>query len=218
MENGKNRGEAETIRPPVDTPLPFFSSDRERRLWIWALVVIVAIYATLGLARTLFEVLGDEELYGAAFVIGFLMIWAAILTAGLRVRPGGFEIAVALGVAAVYLMVFARMGIPERTHLFEYGVVALFIYGALTERAHNGRRVPVPALLAILATTLAGALDECIQWFLPSRVFDPVDMGFNFIAAVMGVGGSAALGWARDVTIRFRRRRSGRHGAEQGEE
>ena len=30
-----------------------FSSYRERRLWLWVLAVMVAIYATLGLAQTL---------------------------------------------------------------------------------------------------------------------------------------------------------------------
>ena len=27
---------------------PLFSSDRERRLWVWTLAVVVAIYSTLG--------------------------------------------------------------------------------------------------------------------------------------------------------------------------
>ena len=176
--------------------MPLFSSNRERRLWGWTLAVVVAIYSTLGLAATLAGKL-PEGLFGQMFFYGFLMIGVAILTQGLKVRPGGAEIGVALGVAAVYLMVFARLGIPERTHLFEYGVVAFLIYEALTERASHGRRVPVPALLAILATALVGSLDECIQWFLPSRVFDLVDIGFNVLAAVMAVAASVALGWAR---------------------
>ena len=97
----------------------------------------------------------------------------------------------------------------ERSHLLEYSVVALFIYEALTERASQGRRVPVPALLAILATSLVGVLDECIQAFLPSRVFDPLDMLQNAVAAVVAVTGCAALRWARRLTLRqFRRHRT----------
>ena len=114
-----------------------------------------------------------------------------------KARPGGAEIAVALGVATTYLLVFFRMAIPERSHLIEYSVVAVFIYEALIERASHGRRVPLPALLAILATSLVGVIDECIQWFLPNRVFDPTDMLFNFLAALMAVGASVALSWAR---------------------
>ena len=94
-------------------------------------------------------------------------------------------------------MVLVRMALEERTHLIEYGVVAVLILEALTERAGHGRRVPLPAVLAILATALIGAVDECIQAFLPTRVFDVQDIVFNTLAAVMAVATSLALGWAR---------------------
>jgi peptidoglycan/LPS O-acetylase OafA/YrhL len=185
--------------------MPLFSSDRERRLWAWTLAIVVAIYSTLGLAATLVGKL-PEVLFGHMFFYAFLMIGAAILTQGLKVRPSGAEIGVALGVAAVYRMVFARLGIPERSHLFEYGVVAVFIHEALTERASQGHRVPVPALLAALATSLLGLLDECIQAILPSRVFEWIDILVNVLAGVMAVAAMVALGWARRLTSRLRQR------------
>ena len=183
----------------IITAMNLFTSDRERRLWLWTLAVVVAIYATLGLAATLAGVLRDRGLIDAFFILGALAVAATILTQGLKTRPGGAEIGIALGVAAAYLMVFVRMGIPaaERTHLIEYGVVAVFIYEALTERVSQGRRVPVPALLAVVATALVGVLDECIQALLPSRVFDPRDILFNVLAAVMAVAASLALAWVR---------------------
>ena len=170
--------------------VPLFSSARERRLWAWTLALVVAIYSTLGLAATLVGKL-PEDLFGQVFFYALLIIGVVILTQGLKVRPGGIEIGVALGVLAVYLMVFARMGrgIAERSHLLEYGVVAVFIYEALTERASQGRRVPVPALLAFLAASTIGVLDECIQAILPSRVFEWVDILQNFLAALMAVAG-----------------------------
>ncbi len=176
---------------------PLFSSVRERRLWGWALLVVVAIYSTLGLTATLLEVVGTRRFFEQFFVAGFGVIWLAILTQGLRVRPRGIEIGVGLGIVAVYLMVIARLGIPERTHLFEYGVVGVLMYEALTERAGQGRLVRVPALVAVVATSVVGVLDECIQLFLPKRVFDPVDMLFNAFAAAMAVTACAALGWVR---------------------
>ena len=150
------------------------------------MVVVVAIYSTLGLAARLVGKF-PEDLFGAVFFYALLIIGVVILTQGLKIRPGGIEIGVALGVVAVYLMVFARMGrgIPERSHLLEYGVVAVFIYEALTERASQGRRVPAPALLAFLATSTIGVLDECIQAILPSRMFEWVDILQNFLAALM---------------------------------
>jgi hypothetical protein len=181
-----------------------FTSDRERRLWLWTLAVVVAIYATLGLARTLSGILRERDLLDASFVLGMLLFGAAIVMQGLKRRPGGVEIGVALGVAGVYLMVFLRMAIPEeRSHLIEYSVVALLIYEALSERQSNGRRVPAPAALAVAVTALLGLLDEGIQATLPKRVFDLRDVGFNALAGLMAMAAILALGWAR------RRRRGG---------
>lgn len=178
--------------------MAFFSSARERRLWLWTLAIVVAIYSTLGLARTLAGVLGDTALGASLFILGCLLVLAAIVTQGLKTWPSSTEIAVALGVAAAYLLVFVRMSIStERSHLVEYGVVAIFVYEALTERANNGRHVPLPALLAVLATALVGVIDEGIQAVLPARVFDPRDMLFNALAGVMAIAASLALARAR---------------------
>jgi hypothetical protein len=101
--------------------MSLFTSDRERRLWLWTLAVVVAIYSTLGLARTLAVALGDSDLVGVGlFLLGCLLVMASVVTQGLKTRPSGAEIGVALGVAAAYLLVFVRMAIPtERSHLIE---------------------------------------------------------------------------------------------------
>lgn len=177
--------------------MSIFSSNRERRLWLWALAAVVAIYATLGLGDTLAGAVPDHNLIVGGFLLSMFLVAATIVTQGLKTRPGGLELGVVLGIGVVYFMVFLRMTMSERSHLMEYSVVAVLIYEAVTERRSQGRHVPVPALLAIVATSLVGVLDECIQLFLPSRVFDPVDMLFNFLAAVMAVVGMGTLGWAR---------------------
>ncbi len=183
--------------------MPLFSSRRERRLWAWTLAVAAAIYSTLGLTGTLVDALRDRGLLDASLALGMFLAamalcGATVLTHGLKTRVGGAEVAVALGVATAYFMVFARTtSLEERSHLIEYCVVAVFIHAALTERARQGRRVPAPALLAVLGASLVGALDEGIQAFLPTRVFDPVDILFNTLASAMAVVSSLALGWAR---------------------
>ena len=161
--------------------MALFSSARERRLWLWTLAVVMAIYSTLGLARTLAGALREHGLLGASFplvsfsLLAISLVGATIVTHGLNARPGGVEVAVALGVTAAYLLVFLRMAsLEERSHLIEYGVVGVFIYEALAERASQARRVPALPLLAVLATAALGLLDECIQAFLPSRVFDSI--------------------------------------------
>lgn len=179
-----------------------FTSDRERRLWAWTAAVVVAIYSTLGLARTLAGILREEGLLVAAFGLGMLLVGGTVLVVGLRRRPGGLEIGIALGVATAYYMVLVRMALPEeRTHLIEYGVVAVLIHEALKERASGNRRVPVPALIAVVAAAAVGAIDEVIQAFLPTRVFDLEDILFNSLAAVMAVASSVALSWARRWTL-----------------
>ena len=104
----------------------------------------------------------------------------------------------ALAVAAVYGIAFVRINTPEeRTHLIEYGVVAVLIHQALKERMRNGRQVPLPAVLAVVVTSLLGFLDEGLQAFLPNRICDPRDLGFNAFAALLAIGASLGLGWVR---------------------
>lgn len=185
----------------MPTPTPLFTSTRERRLWLWSLAVVAAIYSTLGLAGSLAARLRENNLMTAAFFILMILTVATIVGSGLRRRPGRREIWVGLGLTAVYGMAVLRMGVgpEERTHLFEYGVVAVLIYQALRERARGGRRVRVPTLLALVVTVLLGWLDEGIQALLPNRVYDNFDVLSNVIAALIGIAGSVVVGWVNAV-------------------
>ncbi len=178
-------------------PEPRFSSPRERRLWFAVASVVAVAYAVIPFASTLAVHLRNELLTGLVFTLAFLLVLAAILTQGLNVRPRGHELGVGLGIAACYLLVFVRLGTAaERTHLMEYSVVGVLVFEALTERRRH-RTVPAPWLLALLLTVGIGALDEGLQWFLPNRVFDPEDLFFNTLAAVMAVVGMVVLRWVR---------------------
>lgn len=183
--------------------LGMFLSVTEKRLWIWAGVVVAGIYATLGLARTLSGVLRDRGMLDNTFFAGFIVILVALVMLALYTRPTGRQIGVALGAGAVYLMMFLRMGIPEeRTHLIEYSVLAALIYAALRERNKAGGSIRFPGLLALGIATAFGFVDEVIQFFLPSRVFDWIDVGFNTLAATLAIATGAAL-------IRLQDRRPG---------
>lgn len=176
-----------------------FRTRRELRLWLWAALVVLAIYSTLGLAGTLAGSLRDRGLLDAAFVAGFVLVIATIAGAGLRLRWAGIEIWVATGVAAAFALLIVRTGISaaDRTHLVEYGVVATLVHQALLERfSVNGRRWRA-ALLAWVITATLGSLDEVIQAFIPNRVFDPLDIGVNALAGLGAIAASVAIGWAR---------------------
>ena len=90
-----------------------FASRRERRLWLWTLATVVAIYSTLGLTGTLAGVLRDRDLLDATFFFVFLVLEASIVVIALRSRPGVTEFGVLLGVIAVYLLAFSRMASTE---------------------------------------------------------------------------------------------------------
>jgi VanZ family protein len=94
-------------------------------------------------------------------------------------------------------MFFLRLGIPERSHLIEYSVLAIFIHKAFAERVSQGNKIAMPALLSFAVTFLIGVLDECIQLFLPNRVFDALDILFNGIAVTLAIGSNVFLVWVR---------------------
>lgn len=174
------------------------TSRRETSLWLAMVLAIVAIFATLGLARTWADELRSREMIDTAFVWAVVAMAVATALLAWRIRPGGLEIGVGLAVAAVYVLVAVRMVLPEeRTHLAEYGVVALLMYEALLERRQNGRPLPAPATLAIVATSLIGAADEAVQLAIPSRVFDLADIFTNTVAAALGVSARRLLALAR---------------------
>jgi len=205
--------------------MSFFSSNRERRLWVWTAVVVAAIYSTLGLARTLTDKLGNDFFDVWLFLLGCILVLLTVITQGLKVRPGGAEIAVALGVAAAYLLILVRMSAAtERSHLVEYGVVAVFIHEALRERAGQGRRVPVPAPytpdvtmnVALLGSYMPGdwalgehfgAMQEETHAFINSvgqRRRDPIlatgEEGLNVLTVSRAVDAAALTGEAVPIT------------------
>ena len=173
---------------------PFFTSHLERRLWGWALAAIIAIYSTLGPARVLADGLREQNLLEVAILGVLALILIGVLIGWAKKRPGWREIGVGLGVAVAFLMIGVRIeSWEERTHLIEYGIVAAIIHQALLERSRKGRLVWSPAALAVILTTFFGTLDEVIQAFIPARVFDPLDIFFNFFAGFMVIAARLAL-------------------------
>lgn len=175
-----------------------FSSDREKRLWLGALAVLVTIYATLGFAGEVAGFLQEQGLLEIGFITGLGLAALATFSQWLMRRPSAREVWAMLGLAAVVLMVWVRIENPaERSHLFEYGLLAVFVYQALRERQRNGRLSRSPVLLAILTVAALGWIDEGIQYFLPGRVYDFDDILFNTLAAFVGSVGSWVMGWER---------------------
>ena len=155
------------------------------------LIVLAAIYATLGQAPAVVAALGASILdnVGANLVFAIIALLVVIPVFFIDKRLSRHEIAVGAGILTVYLLAWLRLGSwEERTHLFEYALVAALIHEALLERRDMGGRVPAPALLALLFSIGLGWLDEGIQSLLPNRHFEWIDVAFNSIAATMIIG------------------------------
>ena len=177
--------------------MPFFTSKKEKNLWLWAVAVFAAIFSTLFMGMPLANQLRDQNVQAVFFICGMLLVASAVVVHGLNPKTSRIELSILLGIIAVYVMFIFRLGAPERSHLMEYSVLAIFIHKALVERATQRKRIMKPALIALVIAFLIGVLDESIQLILPNRVFDPQDILFNGIAVTMAIATRLLLHWVR---------------------
>jgi hypothetical protein len=185
---------------PLWSGMTWFTSARERRLWRWALLILAAILTGAVLAGSLVGVLSSEIWLGFFFAGGFALAVIAILGLAFD-RAERRPLWITLGVLVALAMIPVRSGLPaiERTHLFEFGLLAVVLYEALTERRKQSGRGPLPGLTAICLATGIGWLDEALQGWVPGRVYDLRDVGVNALAALVAVSVLAAVRWGRSV-------------------
>lgn len=183
--------------------MPFFTSSREKYRWFWAFLIFATIISTLFMGQPLANQLRDQNIQAIFFLSGMVLIATAVIIHGLKNKPGKVEFSVLIGILAVYVMFFFRLGAPERSHLIEYSVLTIFIHNALTERFRFGNQIK-PVWLTFLITFGIGVLDESIQQLLPDRVFDWEDILFNGIAVMMALGSTLILRWVRRLISKSR--------------
>ena len=176
--------------------MSFFKTQREKRYWFFALIVVLAIFSTFVFGLPLQKFLVDQEVQFYLFLTGFILTGITVIVNGIIVKQSKLEWVVWIGILAVYVMLIFRLGAPERSHLMEFSVLAILIHKALQERYTSRNLVLIPAVLAFTFTSIIGILDEGIQYFLPNRVFDPEDLVFNTLAAFMAISAALILQWA----------------------
>ncbi len=176
-----------------------FTSSREKYYWLCTALVVIAIFSTLFLGRPLAEALQDQNMQSLLFLVGMFLVGVMILVHSLQTKPNRIEIALLLGIAAIYILLFLRLGLPERSHLIEYSVLAVIMHKAIQERKTNGKKISYPALWALLFSFIIGLIDEGIQIFLPDRVFDYWDIVFNGIAVSLAMGAVVVIAWVRKL-------------------
>lgn len=139
------------------------------------------IYATLPFARSLINIL--YQVKGIAW-------WGRVANLFLGLSFGWFlfvvfrswrikAVAILLLGASLLLYGWHLSRPEEKVHLLEYAIL-----GSLWKRSFSGRW---GWLLALVAVSLSGIVDETIQYFLPNRVFDVRDIFMNVMSGVYGV-------------------------------
>ena len=174
-----------------------FTSNKERQLWILVGVVLMAIALTLFLSGRIINFLGNQDIQAMIFVFGMILTAMALIFNAFRSKASVRQLAVWIGIAAVYVMLFLRLGLAERSHLMEYSILAMLIHQALLERRQNGKKVFNPAVLTFVMAFGVGLLDELIQLFIPHRVFDLYDIVFNGIAVLAAILSLTIIQWIR---------------------
>lgn len=165
------------------------TSKKERKLWISVLVVLIAIYASLFLGGQFIDLMIERRIIEQSTFYLFILLILAFIVSGWKSSGKRLEYWIYAGMIAVYGMTLFRMDITtaERSHMFEYGLLSILIYEALIERRLNGENVKIPVLTSIFGAGTIGLLDEYIQNFISYRVFDIIDIGFNYLASAFGV-------------------------------
>jgi VanZ family protein len=179
--------------------MPPFTSPREKRLWLWVLLVTLAIFSTLGFSYKTTDALRDREFLTILVSLGFLLILASVLWHQLMNKPGEYQIWITLGLLSVALLTVLRWQSQEtRTHILEYSMLAAFTLQALKERRANLVTFKrSPEIIALVVTIAIGMSDEVLQTFLPNRSFELQDLGIDAAAALLTVGSSQVADFVR---------------------
>lgn len=162
--------------------MALFNSKREKHLCLLVGIVSLAILATVFTSAPLLDLLADQNIQAVFFLTG--MAFTALTIFTVAVSPKSLKLVVVgtLALITIYLMFFLRLGLAERSHLIEFSVLAALVFKALSERFQGNISSLKVAGYSFMLCFLFGILDEGIQYFVPSRVFDPVDILFNGLA------------------------------------
>ncbi|WP_421920106.1 VanZ family protein [Marinifilum sp.] len=180
--------------------MSIFKSSQEKKQWLYVLLVWIAILTSLVFGYPLLQELGAENMEALIFILCLIIVGTTVILHTFRRTNEKNDTVTILGIIAVLMMLFLRLGLAERSHLIEYSVLTVFIHRALTERYRNQYKKFHIAILTLVISFLIGVFDECVQVIIPNRVFDMADFLFNGLAAGIAVGAILLWEWIRKKT------------------
>ena len=154
------------------------SGGARRGLWLaWLLVLgLIPLLSVQGrtLRRLVYESIGRQGL--AWLFLGVSVALAVLLARWLKGRPARAHGLLLAAAAALFLVVPLLLPlVDERLHFLVFGA-----WGFLS-------MLLFPLPWALFSVVLVGGLDELLQWWLPDRVGDWRDVGFNVLAGLGGI-------------------------------
>ncbi len=157
------------------------------KLWLWVFLCSIAIYTTIPLARGFQKFISDSVgreffTYTVIFVvIAVLTVALYLLIVKLRVRSVSQYVWLFIcGGLYLYSTIQLKKHPEEAVHLLEYGLLAFFVFQAVSYRIRDWTAYPVSALTVLFI----GTIDEYIQWLMPGRYWDYRDVGINALAGI----------------------------------
>lgn len=153
--------------------------------WLWVGVCSIGIFLTIPIARWIQEFVSNKwgrELF-AYFVL--VVLAAGVITLlyflifKLKIRTQSKYIWLFL-IAAIYIYCTIKLwnSPEEAVHFLEYGLLGFFLFKALSLHIKDKSIYFTATLLALLV----GTFDEIIQWIIPQRCWDFLDVGLNALS------------------------------------
>ncbi|MFH1045795.1 MAG: VanZ family protein [Candidatus Omnitrophota bacterium] len=145
------------------------------------------IYLTLPVMPRVWESL-SQALGPLADYVAQIILMLAVLAVGaysIAKHQGALSILAVAIIMLCYLLGLNSLKLSiERIHFVEYGILAVLIWRALRGNFSNN----AVYLWSAMLVTLAGFIDECIQYRLPTRVYDNRDVLVNAFSGILALG------------------------------
>ena len=157
--------------------------------WLILVGLIGIIYGTLpfgpGIVNSVYSILGRDIFASTALIIAVLGAIGTLVytTSALRIMTIGYIARIAL-VAGILGYIGWRITIPaERVHFIEYAILGLIIERVFRPYIQDVGR----PFISMICAYFIGMGDETIQWLLPNRNGEIMDVLLNGWGGVLGI-------------------------------
>lgn len=165
------------------------------RATFFVLIYMCLIFVTLPIAPRIVSTLqqyGPIGLIVNSAISIFLLLAIAIAAIRKRfLRWPLILIFIPLGIITIWALNHIKLPI-ERVHVVEYGVLSMLLFPICERHTH----VFIAIAQSLFLASLAGYIDECIQYFLPNRFFTWEDVYLNAVGALTGLVYFGIYRWA----------------------